>query len=707
VRQAERLKTDIDRFIMAELEKKNLSLNSEADRSTLLRRVSFDLTGLPPTLAELEAFLADSAPDAYERMVDRYLASPHYGERWGKHWLDSAGYAESNGYFNADSDRPLAYRYRDYVIRSLNADKPYDRFVHEQLAGDEIAGYEPGGDVAPAMLDPLIATHFLRNAPDGTGESDGNPDEVRTDRYTVLEGNLQNALTCLLGITIQCARCHSHKFEPISHREYYSLQAIFYPVYCPERWVVPNERFVTVGTRTEREEHRQRAEPIDHQIKALQGSLESIAGPFREQLATERLQKLALNERAGVLKAYTTAKEKRTREQNALLEKHAEELKFSDEDVAKRFPEFAAVRKQLQEAIAAREKERPRPLDKLSIYSERDPKPLVHHILLRGQHNAPGAEVEPGVPAALCTPGNRYRLPDRPPGRVSTGRRTAFANWVASPENPLFARVMVNRLWQHHFSTGLTATPENLGQSGAKPSHPELLDYLATELIRTGWSLKAIHRLILKSAVFRQSSAPRPDGDDVEPDNRLLWRFPLRRLDAEAVRDAMLSVSGELDCQLGGPYIPTRRTAEGDVEVEEKQAGARRRSVYLQQRRTQVLSLLEVFDAPAIFSNCTVRTTSTVPLQSLALLNSDFARARAQAFAKRLEREAGTESEKRISRAFRLACGRDPEPQELAAAQRFLTEQQRAFMHEKDGDQRVWTDFCQMILAGNAFLYVE
>ena len=229
---------------------------------------------------------------AYAQMVERYLASPHYGERWGKHWLDTAGYADSNGYFNADSDRPLAWKYRDWVIRSFNADMPFDRFVRAQLAGDELAGYTPGGDVTPEMADLLVATHFLRNAPDGSGESDGNPDEVRTDRLTVLEGNLHNTMNSLLGITIQCARCHSHKFEPIEHEEYYRLQAILSPVYCPERWVKPNDRTVTVATRKQLDDHRRRTERVDGQVKALEAGLTTLAVPYREMLIEERLASL-------------------------------------------------------------------------------------------------------------------------------------------------------------------------------------------------------------------------------------------------------------------------------------------------------------------------------------------------------------------------------------------------------------------------------
>jgi hypothetical protein len=707
VQHPEHARTAIDRYIEAVLEKKNLQLGPEADRAALLRRVSFDLTGLPPTLPEIDAFTMDSSRDAYERMIERYLASPLYGERWGKYWLEAAGYADSNGYFSADSDRPLAYRYRDYVIRSFNADKPYDRFVFEQLAGDELAGYVQGADVTGDALELLTATHFLRNAPDGTGESDGNPDEVRIDRFTVLEGNLQVTMSCLLGITIQCARCHAHKFEPIKHDEYYRLQAILYPVYCPDRWVKPDERVAIIGTRAQREEHRRRTEWVDQQIKALQTSLETITESFQKQILDEHYPSLDATKRTAVLNALKTEEAKRNREQRNLLKAYPEAPKITADSLAKRFAEYAAVRDPLQKAVAAREKDRPSPLDKLAVFVEADPNPPVHHVLLRGQHNAPGPEVQPGVPAAFCTPENAYRIDPRPAGRISSGRRTAFARWLTSPTNPLLARVMINRIWQHHFGVGIVATSNNLGQSGARPSHPELLDYLAAEFIRSGWSIKAIHRLILKSAVYKQSSALREEAHEIDPENRLLWRYPLRRLDAEAIRDAMLAVAGELDCHMGGPYVPTQRLSEGNVEVDESRPDARRRSVYLQQRRTQVATLLELFDAPAVVSNCTFRNTSTVPLQSLALLNSHFARARAQTFAARLEREAGQSTEPRITTSFRLACGRDPGSEERAAAERFLAAQQKLYKEYKDGNDGAWVDYCQMVLASNAFLYVE
>ncbi len=660
------VRSPIDRFIESTLEAKSLTLSAPADRATLIRRVSFDLTGLPPTPNEIDTFLADSSPDAYERMVERDLASPHYGERWGKYWLDAAGYADSNGYFNADTDRPLAWKYRDYVIRSFNADKPYDRFVKEQLAGDEMAGYEPGSDVTPANVDLLTATHFLRNAPDGTGESDGNPDEVRTDRMTVLEGTLQITMNCLLGLTIQCTRCHEHKFEPIAHREYYTLQAIFYPVYNPDRWSKPNDRVVTVADHATRAEHQRRTQEIDREIKALRDGLAATA---------------------------------------QRLKKQPELAKLNDDELAKRSPEFAKERERVNKLIAQREKDRPPPLETLSVFVETDPNPPPHHILKRGQHNAPGAEVGPGVPAAFCTTNNVYRLAPKPAKRVSTGRRTAFAEWVTSPENPLFARVMVNRVWQHHFGTGIVSTPDNLGRSGAKPSHPELLDYLATEFVRSGWSIKALHRMILTSATYRQSTQYSVLSTQSDPDNRLLSHYPLRRLDAEAVRDAILTVSGELDQRIGGPFVPSHRNGEGSVEIAENQNGAHRRSIYIQQRRTQVVTLLQLFDAPSIVGSCGVRTTSTVPLQTLTLLNSDFARLRAKAFARRLEREAGADA--RLTLAFRLTCGRSPTTEEAAVSQRFLAEQAKVYAGQKDAAERTWADLCQMLLASNAFLYVE
>lgn len=697
-------RTEIDRFILARLESKGLTLNPEADRPSLIRRVAFDLTGLAPTPADIDLFLKDNSATAYEAMVDRYLASPRYGERWGKYWLDAAGYADSNGYFNADSDRPLAWKYRDYVVKSLNSDKPYDRFVKEQLAGDELVGYRPGMDVTPAMVEALTATHFLRNAPDGTGESDGNPDEVRTDRFTVLEGNIQNLMNSLLGITIQCARCHDHKFEPITQAEYYSLQALLFPIYNPEKWVKPNERVVTIGTKAEIAAHQRKYQLIDRQVKASKDALAQVAEPLREQILDERLKDLPAKDRQDIIDAVKAAK--KTPAQQALLKKYPQS-EVTEQDLARRFPEFAALSEQVKKTIAEREKERPKALEQLAVVVETDTNPPAHHLLKRGQHHSPGEAVEPGVPVSLVTTTNRYAIPAKSDPQASTGRRLAFANWLTSRDHPLFAKVAVNRVWQYHFGTGIVATSDNLGHSGAKPSHPELLDWLTAEFVDQGWSLKKLHRAILTSTVYRQSSARPAKLLSIDPDNRLLASYPVRRLDAEAVRDAMLQVAGELDPKMGGPYIPSQRSAEGVVEIGEATAGSHRRSLYLQQRRTQVVTFLQLFDAPAITTICGKRTPSTVPLQSLAMLNSQFSRARAQAFAKRLGQEAGDDSAKKLALAYRLTTARDPAKDEIAACEAFLTKQRLAYAKESDPVAMAWTDLCQVLLASNVFLYVE
>lgn len=650
--------TPIDRFIAQALEEKGLSLGPEADATTLIRRLSFDLTGLPPTPEEIAAFVADSRSDKWERLVDRLLDSPGYGERWGKYWLDAAGFSESNGYFSADSFRPLAYRYRDYVIASFNADKPLDQIVREQLAGDELSGYKPGATVTSEMVDQLVATHFLRNGQDGTGESDGNPDEVRADKISVVDNAVQIIGSSLLGLTLQCARCHDHKFEPVTQKEYYQLHAILAPAFNLDKWVKPNDRFVE-------------AAPPD------------VLAPW---LAHEKKLDAEISRLNAMLKP---------------LPKDA-----SKDEIARQ--------KALDETIkTAKEKRQPHPL-RIAWVADLGPEDVAAALLVRGNPSTPGPLVPPGVPAFLVDSANPYKAPKPAPKARSTGRRLAFARWLTKPgsrPSALLARVLANRIWQGHFGTGLCATSDNLGYTGSAPTHPELLDFLASELVRSGWSARSLHRLIVRSAVWKQSSGPRPDARAADPDNHLLARYPLRRLDAEAVRDALLAVSGELDRRQRGPSVPTRRTDTGEVVPEEPGKDGLRRSVYLQQRRTQVVSMLEVFDAPSIVTTCTRRLPSTVPLQSLNLLNSGFVAARAEKLAARLERECPeAESEtSRVVRAFLLAIGREPAAEERAAALQFLRTQPERYpgLSQADARRRAWTDFCQMVLASNAFLYVE
>ncbi len=653
VRSGDRVRGPIDRFIQSALEDRGLSLGPDADRATLVRRLTFDLTGLPPDPEEIAAFVAGTAPGDYERLVDRLLASPRYGERWGGHWLDAAGYADSNGYFSADSNRPLAYRYRDYVIRAMNADRPLDQIVREQLAGDELTDRR-GAGAPPEAVDRIVATHFLRNAPDGTGESDGNPDEVRADKYAVLEGTVQVIGSSLLGLTLQCAKCHDHKFELVTQKEYYQLQAILYPAFNVERWQRPNDRVVAAGPRAELSSWEANEKAIDAEMASLK-------------------------------RVFAAGSGEKGKSQEAALEPFLKALQ---------------------------ERRRPNP-GLIAWVGDVSSEPASVPILQRGDPATPGPRVGPGVPAFLSDADNPYEPGPPWPGSSSTGRRLALARWLTKPGSrpaALLARLLANRVWQHHFGVGLVDTSDNLGYTGAAPTHPELLEFLAAELVRSGWSSKALSRLIVTSTVYRQSSARRSGLAAVDPENRLLASRPLRRLDAESIRDAMLAVSGELDHRPGGPYVATGRNEAGEVVVAESTPGAFRRSVYLQHRRTQIVSLLDVFDAPSIVTTCTRRLPSTIPLQSLSLLNSGFVAARAGKLAERLERECGNRGVgERVARAFLLVVGRGPTPEEQAASRRFIEAQPARYprLAAADARRRAWVDFCQMLLASDAFLYVE
>ena len=435
VRNSSRIRTAVDCFVQGALKERGLALGPEADRATLIRRLTFDLTGLPPGPEEIAAFLADRRPDAYERLVERLLTSPRHGERWGKFWLDAAGYSESNGYFSADSDRPLAYRYRDYVIRALNNDKPLDQIVREQLAGDELSEYKPGVEVTPALIDQLIATHFLRNGQDGTGESDGNPDEVRADKVSVLDGAVQIIGSSLLGLTLQCAKCHDHKFEPVTQKEYYQLHAILAPAFQIEKWVKPNDRFVEAAPR-----------PIEARWQAHERMIDAVIDRLAKQFGPKPNEPPA---------------------EQASKQKWLEKL-----------TESAKTRRQ------------PHP-GRIAWVSDLGPEAISAPLFTGGNSSTPGPRLDPGVLGFLTDLDNPYEVLRQTKEARTTGRRLALAQWLTkrgSRPAALLARVLANRIWQHHFGTGLVATSDNLGYTGSPPSHPALLEYLAAELIRSGWS---------------------------------------------------------------------------------------------------------------------------------------------------------------------------------------------------------------------------
>ena len=708
----------IDAFVSSTFAKEHHKLAAEADRRTLIRRLSFDLRGLPPSPAEVAEFLRDKRQDAFAQLVDKFLASSQYGERWGRHWLDIAGYADSNGYFSADSDRPLAWKYRDYVVRSLNADKPLDRFIEEQIAGDELSGYVAGGDVTPETAELLTATHFWRNAPDGTSESDGNALEVKVDKYAVIEGDVQILGSGFLGLTLQCARCHDHKFEPVTQAEYYGLQAILRPAFDPDRWLKPNDRTIEIGLRTEREAHKRRTAEVERDLKMLRESLEGLTAPFRKQVLEENLAPLDASLRKAIQKALDTKEKERNDAMKALLKTNAALVDVGSEALEKKFPPLAAAAEPIRRAIKKREGEKPPPLERIAATFETTNTPPIHHVLVRGSHAKDGKEAGPGTPAVLrARPDDddaTFSCSSAADGSSlkSSGRRLALAHWLTASNNPIVARVLVNRIWHYHFGQGLVSTIDNLGQSGARPASPELLDWLATELIQSGWSLKHLHRLIVNSATWKQSAET--------PDVESPMMRSTRRLDAESLRDAMLAVSGELDLKAGGSYVPTKTDKQGQVIIDEKQAGAFRRSIYLQQRRTAPVNFLSTFDGPAHNPVCVQRVSSTVALQSLSLLNSEFVHLRARAFARRVlggaaARALESAGEKArqdavkpaLLDAFELAYDRPPTAAELSAAEDFLREQKTIYQGQADADLRVWTDLCQMLLASNAFLYVD
>jgi mono/diheme cytochrome c family protein len=659
----------IDRHLLSKLAAHQLIYAAEADRRTLLRRVSLVVVGLPPSPEEVAAFVADGSPDAYERVVDRLLASPEQAERAARHWLDAAGYADSNGYFAADSDRPLAYKYRDYVIRSLAADKPFDQFLTEQIAGDQLAGWKEDEPATPRQIELLTATHFLRNSQDGTGESDGNPDEQRADKFSVLEGTVQILGSSLFGLTVQCARCHDHKFEPFKQRDYYQLQAILYPAFNVEHWVKPNDRTVHAASAEATAAWRAASEPIDRQIAQL-----------KSQLAAAEPDKI----------------------DKALPQEQRKALKAS----------LQRVHKELEKSLAELKKARPERPGKLAVVMDVPGGDSPAYVLQRGVYNQRGDVALPLPPSVLCEPtSGATQTVAKTHGEVPPKQtRLAFARWLTAPggrAEGIVARVTANRLWQHAFGQGLVTTPENLGLSAAPSVHRALVNHLAQEFVAGGWSLKRLERAMVASSAFRQSSrSAGPAAGDA--DNLLLSHYPLRRMDADSLRDAMLTTAGELDETRFGPYVPAQASAVGEVIVKEDAKGARRRSVYLQQRRTQMPSVLAVFDAPAVVINCTRRNTTTIPLQSLNLLNSDFVRRRAAALAERLIR-AQSDPPRRVELAYQLVLGRSA-GDNAAAAIAFIDAQAAAYPELKAPDERAraaWVDWCQTMLIASPALYIE
>ena len=685
--------------------------------------------GLPPSPDEIDAYLSDSGSNAWQKVIDRLLESPHYGERWGRHWLDVAGYVDTNGADN-DADiinlRENGWQYRDYVIAAFNADKPYDRFLLEQSAGDVRVGWGGAAECTPEIQELLTATGFLRPAADDTGAQELNTADVR---HRVLYDNLQTFSTNVLGLTIQCAQCHSHKFDPISQADYYRLLAIFAPAYNVQNWKNPTERFLADVSPAEKLEIDGHNAEIDKQVGELNQQLAEVRKPVREKLFEGKLAALPEAIRQDTRKAHETAADKRNDVQKYLVEKLGAAVAVKPGDIAAALDEPArnavAEREQKVASLSASKKS----YGKIQAVWDVGPAPAVY-LYRRGGYETPGAAVEPAFPAVL-TDNTAKAVQPAAPGGATSGYRTALAHWLTRPDHPMTARVIVNRVWQQYFGRGIVSTPDNFGRSGALPTHPELLDWLAREFIESGWRFKTLHRLILNSAVYRQSSrdpahpAAVADafgngpahGPTIDPDNRLLWRMPLRRLESEIIRDSVLAVSGSLDRTLAGPPVPIKPMPDGMVVVESpKQPTAVnpfRRSLYLVSRRNYQPTELSVFDQPLVATNCTRRTTAAVALQSLTTLNGEFFTTQAEQFARRVIATAGPDDCRRIEVAFQLALTRSPSPDELELTRRLLDrqhERERAFAAPDKTpaqvDERALFHVCHMLLNTNEFLYV-
>ena len=622
---ADRVRSPIDALLLARLKAKEISFSPDADKLSLIRRAYFGLLGLPPTPEAVKRFLADKSPTAYENLLDELLESKHYGERWARHWLDVAGYADSDGHTEADMVRPYAWRYRDYVIRSLNADKPFDQFITEQLAGDELAA-QPISDLSSRQIELLSATGFLRMGADGTGSGANTAD----GQNQVIADTLKIVSTSLLGLSVGCAQCHDHRYDPISQKDYYHLRAVFEPGFNGAGWQPAGRRRVSLYTTADR---KAAAEVEKDAVKVInernRKRTEYIKAAFAEEL-----KRYPKDLQPRLRTAWETPASKRTTEQKTLLAKHPAANVSSGtlyQYNKKAADELKAYDKRIKDVRAKKPVE-----EFLRVFRETPGKVSKTRIFHRGDPRQPTEEVKPAALAITSPPDRQRSFPANDSNLPTTGRRLAFARWLTSGRHPLTARVIVNRVWQQHFGRGLVSTPDEFGRLGERPSHPELLDWLADEFMASGWSLKHLHRTIMASTVYRQSSKLDSARAAADPDNQLYWRKPVVRLDAEVVRDSVLAASGTLDPKLFGTPVVVKADAEGQVV---ESVAPTRRSIYVQVRRSQPLSMLTAFDAPVMEVNCAKRPSSTVAPQSLLMMNSGFVLQQAEKMSERILKE--------------------------------------------------------------------
>ncbi len=689
------LRTHIDAFVEAKLKEKTWRLSPEADKVTLLRRAYFDLTGLPPTPAEVTAFLNDRAPDAYEKVLDRLLASPRYGEHWGRHWLDVAGYSDSRG-DAGDSDREVSWKYRDYVIQAFNKNKPVDRFLLEQLAGDQLVNWDPKTRPTAEQVEAITATGFLRTTADITD----NQTIYEVDKYfDALQKSLETSMNSVLGLTVGCARCHDHKFDPILQKDYYRLTAIYQAVFDPENWLAANLKYGPWPSRTvldmdpqDREAWIKDVTSTGYKaVRRMEDLLEATYQRYRAELKAGR--DMAEARRLQIRKDI---------ESDPDLDVDYKVAKdfISDTEMEKRYPELLAWKNEIAEKRKMRKGESSVKPNMIEAAWDVSKTPSPTYVLLRGNYLAPGAEVKPGIPMVLEDPARPLAFddPKQHPEWNHTGRRLTLARWLVSPEHPLTARVFVNRVWQFHFGEGIVRSVDDFGTQGSKPTHPELLDYLAVSFQEHGWDLKWLTKEIMLSRTYRQSSAEIAERMSADPANKLLWRKAPLRLEAETIRDSMLKVSGLLHGQMYGPPEAIKRGPDGQWVEEDKKSNPNRRSMYLQQGRTRPVTFLHAFDMPEMTSDKqSQRFRSALPIQSLAMLNSPLVMRTTKAFAQQLLERTGGDIDKAVSLAFEEAYSRAPRPAELAIAK-------QAIAGEPDAKEGLRL-FLQAMLGANDFLY--
>lgn len=681
----------IDRFINARLEEAGIQPLPEADPRALARRLSFDLTGLPPNPALVADFLADPSPAAYERLVDRLLASPHYGERQARLWLDVVRYSDSNG-FDWDEFRPEAWRFRDYVVRSFNADKPFNQFVREQLAGDELLAGLPE---TPADQDLLVATGYLRIGPqDNSASLFNEQDRARAEWMFDLTETTGSAF---LALTFNCCRCHDHKHDPLSQADYYRMRAFFEPLQHGDELALD----LADDQRKIRDQHAR----IEAETRQLSEERAATLETARAQLRARRIAQFTDDER----RLFEAGLDPQFEALPGDAGRLAQLLKPNDREVRAILPEAERARlvdldKRIQELNASR-----LPLTRGLLATDRQGDIPPTRILAQGDHRAEREPVVPGFPSVLDP--NPAEIPP-PPNPATRGRRLALAEWIVSTNNPLTARVAVNRAWQSFFGEGLVSTPNDFGLAGGRPTHPELLDWLASEFMDQGWSVKRLHRLIVTSAAYRRASSPKPGDLAAQPrpaDNSLLWRQNPRRLAGEQLRDAMLATSGLLRLSAGGrpvwPELPPEILQANPAFLDDNAEKTKGwypspeperavRSIYLVQKRTVRIPFLETFDLPDNSVSCPGRVSSIVAPQALTLMNGDEAIRAAKAFAERLQRECSSTGSNPIQRAFELAFQRQPSPREQTACEQFL-------------EEASLPDLCRALLNLNEFAFID